>query len=57
MRIEADQDFADPIWLYSLTNECLEEEAEGNVTLPIELCDRAGSLFIAGGIVSYYIFH
>ncbi len=43
-------------WLYTLTEDCIEQsQGQESYSVPIQLCERVGSLFMAGGFVSLAI--
>ncbi|CDW87551.1 UNKNOWN [Stylonychia lemnae] len=48
MQLETDDEYKEVTWLYSLTNSCIDKESGEASSVPDQLCERAGSLFLAG---------
>eukprot|EP00347_Sterkiella_histriomuscorum_P006033 403354322 len=52
MKIETDSEYKEPSeWLYSVLENCIAQEGNDYKTEPQEICERAGSLFLAGAFV------
>jgi len=52
MQVETEDEYKEVTWLYTLTNECIDKEDGASSNLPDQLCERTGSLFLAGAFVS-----